>query len=212
MKSIIHRFLKGVNRRFNPFYSDDPNRIHTLQNARLLKRGETGFISRIKGYLQLLSPKKYADSKALLAVEGQTNTTNFVKGYRYKLEDNINVKDSLTDTSNNQVLADPVFWQEEFTLTTTTTESSNISESIKVFDFFRLNNLPVNTITDVPIGISDTITLGVIPVLNFVESVETNEEFFVPKTEKLKFVESISVKDRQQDKDTTREFFEAVLN
>jgi len=48
-----HVFQSGINKRSDIERTDDPNRLYTLQNARLFKRGETGYASRIEGFEQL---------------------------------------------------------------------------------------------------------------------------------------------------------------
>ena len=49
MKETKQRFLKGIDKRVNIESNTDPDRLFTLQNARLQSRGNTSDIERIKG-------------------------------------------------------------------------------------------------------------------------------------------------------------------
>lgn len=55
MDRIYSKFLKGVNRRFSREESSNPSFFYNLQNARLFNRGDTGKVSRIKGYDKFVS-------------------------------------------------------------------------------------------------------------------------------------------------------------
>jgi len=54
-RQTSHVFQRGINKRVDIERTDDPNRLYTLQNARLFKRGETGYVSRIEGYKSILN-------------------------------------------------------------------------------------------------------------------------------------------------------------
>lgn len=207
MKSVIHRFLKGINLRFNENFSDEANRLNKLQNARLVKRGETGFISRIKGYLQLLSPNKYINPLYLIAVEGQVNTSDYRKGYRLKFVDRVN----LSSVFPFQPLA--IFVGDDFFVTVTNSGIRRFSDSVLTNEFVRTNTIPQINLPDISsFSVGELFGVVTIPKVTFVESVETLDTIQVPNTFIVDFVETVQVRDKQQDKNSIREFFEAVLN
>lgn len=215
MKSVIHRFLKGINRRFNPFYSDDPNRVYTLQNARLLKRGETGFISRIKGYLQFHSPTKYRDPKSLLAVEGKVDTTGYKKGYRVKIVEEINLGESFPFAPEGIFVNEIVTTFVERPPFVTSIDSSGVSEKFLFNTIKLLSNVTPNSIEQD----NNILTVGEFMVarpifaLRFTEEINASDQdtFDVPVYTTLKFTEEIRASDRKQEKQAVRDFFLTIL-
>lgn len=70
---IYPRFFKGINRRFPISHSEDPNRLYTVQNGRLFKRGESGQVSRIKGYQPLPEAENSKEFVDVLDIDTYTD-------------------------------------------------------------------------------------------------------------------------------------------
>src|SRR5690625_7744515 len=74
MSKMIHKkqgFIKGLDRRFDQEFREGAERFQTLQNARLFKRGETGYVSRIKGYESILQDSKLSGSMDIIEFKGR---------------------------------------------------------------------------------------------------------------------------------------------
>src|SRR5690625_3214748 len=65
-----HGFIKGLDRRFDDQFPEGAERFQTLQNARLFKRGEVGYVSRIKGYESILQDSNLSDSMDIVEYKG----------------------------------------------------------------------------------------------------------------------------------------------
>lgn len=111
MKKVTQTFTKGVNRRI-PRDQSASDRLHTLQNARIYKRGESLHVSRIEGYRDwpLL---ENTDSIAATTVLGQWETDNAQRGYRLEFSDGVGINDVVFDRLRGE-FADAMFTEEQF--------------------------------------------------------------------------------------------------
>jgi hypothetical protein len=86
MKKVQQVFTKGVNRRINRQQSA-PDRLHTLQNARITKRGDTLAVSRIEGFEEWpIAPEEVL---AIIAKPASFNTIDYQTDTRLRFVDEI---------------------------------------------------------------------------------------------------------------------------
>lgn len=172
MRQTVHRFLKGINRRFSILFSDDPERVYTLQNARLIKRGQTGFITRIKGYLQWFSPKKYEKPFELLAVKGKVDTSKYKKGYKISFVDSVVLNESSLTPFNN---VDKVFIQDSFL--SWFIENQKYLENIDIVEQFRIYTLKQFSFVDI-VNVNDQATIPNRTTISFVDNIQMTDFSF----------------------------------
>jgi hypothetical protein len=94
MKRIDQSFVEGINERL-PKDRDTGKRLLKLQNARLFGRGDTAFITRMKGFIRLWNDQWSLYEKPLgnIVVEGQVDASDYLRGYRIRLTDSLELED-----------------------------------------------------------------------------------------------------------------------
>lgn len=191
MRYTLPRFLKGISKSFDILFSQDPERLYTLQNARLIKRGEMGFVSRIEGFVQLFSPQKY-NNLDVLPVEGTVDATNYTKGYRLFFNDDLFINEELPILDAPGIV-DFVKLNEEFLKNIRFTENK-----IRVF-------------TDT-VNTKENVVKRKIPILKFVSTVTVTSTIRIPNRTILEFTDTVEVFDEKFEKDEVRKFFRAILD
>ena len=170
-RETIQQFLKGIDSRI-PSERVGPDRPIKLQNARLFKRGETGFITRIKGFVRMLRPfaSDYQQSQDMMPVTGKTDTSAYLKGYRVSFVETLSIGDDVDgmDMIHPQVV-DQIGFNEQF--------SSYSEKLIHIFvdkvtfneTMFRTRKVPVLKFVET-ITFSEVITRGNFVDLSFVDT------------------------------------------
>lgn len=94
MRQTNQQFTKGINERF-PEERQTPERLSKLQNARLFRRGNGQFVSRIEGFEEWLSYEgsDYATTLDNESKEGKHDVSGYQKGYRIRLSDSFEVEE-----------------------------------------------------------------------------------------------------------------------
>lgn len=190
MRYTLPRFLKGISKSFDILFSQDPERLYTLQNARLIKRGEMGFVSRIEGFVQLFSPRKYTNLD-VLPVEGTVDATDYIKGYRLFFNDELFIDEE-----------QPIL------------DSSGIVNLLRIKeDFFKNVKLSIINLSFVDtVNIKTFAQKRKIPALKFLSTVNVTSTIRIPSRITLEFVELVEVFDEKFERDEVRRFFEAILD
>lgn len=176
MRYTLARFIKGISKSFDILFSQNPERLYTLQNARLLKRGEFGFVSRIKGFVQWFSPKQY-DNLDLLSVKGQLDTTEYQKGYRIFFINTIKLVESFPLTIDLSNIIHSIDIEEFFLSNLATNPSDNFTETILFKENFVKRRIPYLKFNDT-ISVFDTLNLPIRTTLTFNETVSVFDERF----------------------------------
>lgn len=175
-RETIQRFLKGIDRRVPPERTS-PERPITLQNARLFKRGQTGFITRIKGFVRQHTPvpRSYDRSNNLINVVGEHDTRDYMKGYFLEMEDRFRVEDDRVDTDVVPQIISYIDLSEDF--------------------FTRFSFKPVKVADN--LGFSETLfKLRTIPKKTFLEGFTFQERFTRNDFYSLSFTDSLQYHDR----------------
>jgi hypothetical protein len=164
-------FDKGLNERL-PGDRQTPDRLGKLQNARLTKRGQTFFVSRMEGAIGLLNyqDQPYVVVKDNLSVEGEMNTTGFNRGYLVRFTDSVGI-----DEDNNLGV-----------------DLSDIKHSVTLEDKFVFKVIPLQEFMDYA-GVSETFLVKTLPVLRFVDAVSTADTVTIPNRFTLTFSDSVDV-------------------
>jgi hypothetical protein len=177
MKKVTQTFSKGVNRRIARDQST-PERLHTLQNARLFKRGETLYVGRIDGYRSW--PDEEIESLAVFAGPASFDTTTFQRGYRIEFVDEIGIDEDqpIYPIDRFAQPLDSVRFGEEFNQFKNKNPLFQFTEGVSVGD--RLPRTP-----------------RVAPILRFTDgvAVDNNDVFTYNSFLRLSFVDGVTLKD-----------------
>ncbi len=149
-RETIQQFLKGIDSRIPP-ERVGPDRPIKLQNARLFKRGETGFITRIKGFVRLLRPfvADYEKSHDMTPVAGNVDTSEYLKGYRVSFVETLTVGDGIVGIDKeHQQLVDAVEFH-DYIITSVHPLDFSFVETLTLAETrFRNRIVPVLSFTD----------------------------------------------------------------
>jgi hypothetical protein len=188
MKKVQQVFAKGINKRVAKDQSS-PERLHVLKNARIFKRGDTLYVSRIEGYQHWadLTPIEPLD---LDFKEGAFNTTDFKNLYklRFTEEVTLNEETNLGSDRTEFVATGELFsvrvipilkFVEGLSVTDTTPQAGELTtdELIGLPQFKALFNAKIQ------------------PKLEFVEGINLNDNTEIPSTFTLSFVEGVDIVD-----------------
>jgi hypothetical protein len=172
MRQTEQFFVKGINQRFTKDRAV-PERLAELKNARLFVRDETGFVSRVKGFENLLNDEGYSDVIAVTAIDGKHSTDTYRRGYKLNFTDRVTI------------LEDGFF-----------AEGGLIEDFFGVDDLFSLRIIDITELTP-----KETIELNtifrkkIIRLKSFLDSVELFDEITIPRNFRLSFSESVDIKD-----------------
>lgn len=171
MRETRQIFDKGLNERL-PRDRQTPDRLGKLQNARLTKRGQTLFVSRMEGAVGLLNyqDQPYVVVKDNLSVEGELNTAGYNRGYLVRFTDSVGV---VEDNSAGVDLSD-------------------IQHSISLTDTFTYKVIPLKEFMDYA-GVGETFLVKTLPVLRFIDSVEASDTLTNPNRFTLTFSDSVDI-------------------
>lgn len=177
MKQTLAIFLKGINRSFDIRFGADPERLYTLKNARISKRGNVGFVTRIKGFLQWFSPKEY-ETTSLLKVKGQVNTESYTKGYRIFINEVINVYSPyhFVDWPGNLPLFDDLIKLED-NFFNRVISPLYFSDTLQITEFFRRVIIPKFLFSD-DVELQSYFRVSNIVRIQFNDFLEIEEPFF----------------------------------
>lgn len=190
MKKVQQVFAKGINKRVAKDQSS-PERLHALKNARIFKRGDTLYVSRIEGY-QHWADLTSVDSLDLDFKDGEFDTSDFKRLYKLRFTEELTLKEE-----NNLAF------------------DGEAKEFISTGELFSLNVIPILsfveglTVTDTPpqaVGLSAEELQGLLqfkaffnaklqPKLEFVEGINLNDNTEIPSTFTLSFVEGVDIVD-----------------
>jgi hypothetical protein len=163
MKRIDQSFVEGINERL-PKDRDTGKRLLKLQNARLFGRGDTAFITRMKGFIRLWNDQWSLYEKPLgnIVVEGQVDASDYLKGYRVRLSNSVLLEDE-SNMIPAALLAGRVRVNDTFVLLKIL-PTPTAKEKINVADSFRYKRISTIRFRDT-LNIEDNIQ---IPVIRYV--------------------------------------------
>jgi hypothetical protein len=196
MKRIEQSFVEGINERL-PKDRDTGKRLLKLQNARLFGRGDTAFITRMKGFIRLWNDQWSLYEKPLgnIVVEGTVNTSDYLKGYRVRLSDSVLLEDE-SNMIPAALLAGRVRVNDTFVLLKILT-TPTAKEKINLADSFRYKRISTIRFRDT-LNIEDNIQIPVIKYVILQDQITgiTDSLTFVPLGfERLVFLDSIKISD-----------------
>lgn len=151
-----------------------PERFNKLQNARLNKRGETLFVSRIEGHDEWLdvSNGDYVLAIDQIAIAGEHDETTYKKGYLLQFEDRV-----FLEQENNREYVD------------------NITDLIRLEDTFIVRVIPLKEFAE-SVGLEETFILKTFPVITFTDAVELADAIVIPTRFTLSFTDAVDIVDR----------------
>lgn len=199
MRNTIQTFLKGVNRR-SPVDRQEPDRVFTLQNARLFQRDATSYVVRIEGFVDFLPQTELTEAKDLTVVSGETDTTNYTKGYRISFLEKVEV-DEETNLTALDKLVDRVRLEEIIKLNLIKKQIFGYTADSEITGLLTNKNESVGfstgevEIKDDVIQLKEYFRIGKNYKLQFTEPIVVRETFFTPNRITLTFVEGVNVVD-----------------
>lgn len=168
MRKTDQFFVKGINQRFTKERSV-PERLAEMQNARLFVRNESGFVSRIEGFENLLNDDDYSDIKAMVVVGGKHKTKSYKRGYLLEFTEVIRLLENGFLDGFNSVEVDDLF-----SLNKISTSELNIINEIIIIDSFRKRIIPFKNFID-EISLDDRIRTNNFFKLSFEEGVDIRD-------------------------------------
>lgn len=171
MRETRQIFDKGLNERL-PRDRQTPDRLGKLQNARLTKRGQTLFVTRMEGAIGLLNyqDQPYVVVKDNLSVEGELNTTGYNRGYLIRFTDSVGLIED----------------------NTAGVDLSDIQHSVTIEDKFVYKLIRLQEFMDYA-GVGETFLVKTLPVLRFIDAVGTADTVTIPSRFTLTFSDSVDV-------------------
>jgi hypothetical protein len=166
MKKVQQVFTKGINRRI-PKEQSAPDRLHTLQNARIYQKGQTLYVTRIQGsgdwpIIEDTNPL------AVIAFPASFDTTGYQRGIRLRINQFLIVDDLTPKVFGENVLMGEEFW---------------------------FNTRPTVLRFGESVDTQDTNVGRMRPVLRFIESQEIDDNQTNRNLIKLSFTEGVSTSD-----------------
>jgi hypothetical protein len=162
-------FEKGLNERISRD-RQTPDRLGKLQNARLSKRGQTLFASRMEGADEWhsVNEEDYVLVLDQSGVTGEHDVTTYKKGWLIRFEEVVDIGEFspriVTDIITEFVRVDELFFSKK-------RESPNFIEFLTVKEAFKLKAFPVIHLSD-SLSVADFLTLPTRIPLTFIDSVE----------------------------------------
>lgn len=196
MKRVEQSFTEGINERL-PKERDTGKRLLRLQNARLLGRGNTAFVTRMEGFIRLWNDqwKLYQKPLAVQVVQGEVDTTNYLEGFRVRLFDSVDIEDE-TNLTEPTLLSGRIRLSDNLVIKKIIT-TPQVTDTVTPRDVFRYKRIRIVRFKDV-LGVSESYD---IPVTRYVylqdtltginDSVQSNKLGFA----RLTFTESIGTSD-----------------
>lgn len=184
MRKSNQIFFKGINQRFTNERSV-PERLAQLENARLFVRDNTGFVSRITGYENLLNEDDYSDIKAQKVVNGDYNTKGFKRGYLLQFQELIDVLENGTQNKKEFVRVNENFSVFIYETIEEIRDGEFIIDDYFNRDFSR----------KIPVELKESFQKRILPYKKFVDSVVIQDIPIIRSSIKLSFVDSVDTKD-----------------
>jgi hypothetical protein len=166
MKKVQQVFAKGINRRI-PKDQSAPDRLHTLQNARIYQKGDTLHVTRIKGTGDWPIHEN-TDPIAVLAFPASFDTTGYQRGFRYRLSHFALVDESFPKTFGEDIIMGEDFW-------------------------FSVRTLKFNFVE--PVRVNEKETVRAREVQRFVDSTQVGENLNNTNFVRFSFVEGVATSD-----------------